>query len=227
MIGIQTKFIESEKDPRSKLVNLGSEFLSNVELIALVLGSGSNGDSVLNIAKRLMEESSHQLKNLSSASIEDFESIKGIGKAKASLLYAVFELNRRKEYEEVKNNKIDGSKSVAAHMSSLLKDLNHEEFWVLFLNRSNYIIKKECISKGGISGTVVDSKIILKKALQLLASSIILIHNHPSGNRNPSAQDDNVTKKMKSACKLLEINLLDHLIISGNAYYSYADESRI
>ena len=109
-------------------------------------------------------------------------------------------------------------------MAPYLIDLNHEEFWVIYLSRANRILKKERISKGGISGTIVDSKLIMKKALLLLASSIVLVHNHPSGNRNPSEQDKNVTEKIKSACKLLEINLIDHIIIAGNSYYSFADE---
>ena len=149
---------------------------------------------------------------------------KGVGEAKAVVLCSAFELARRRKSEVVERDKVTSAMDVFNQIAPLISDLNHEEFWVFYLNRANVVLRKEKISSGGVTGTVVDNKIILKKALLNLASSIILVHNHPSGNLNPSIQDKKVTRKMKLACELLEINLLDHLIIAGNSYYSFADE---
>jgi DNA repair protein RadC len=210
--------------PREKLIEKGAEVLTNAELLAIIIGSGSREESVIQLSQRVLQASENQFSEMSRLTAEDFQQFKGIGQVKSVTLCALFEISRRRTKEKGTKVSISGSNDVFLEMSSDLMDLNHEEFWVIYLNRAHGIIKKERISKGGISGTVVDSKLIMKKALLLLASSMVLVHNHPSGNRNPSEQDKNVTEKIKSACKLLEINLIDHIIIAGNSYYSFADE---
>ena len=210
--------------PREKLIDKGVEVLTNSELLAIIIGSGSKDESVIQLSQRILLASDHQFSELSRLSVEDFQQYKGIGEAKSVTLCALFEISRRRNKEKATKKIISGSNDVYLEMAAYLMDLNYEEFWVVYLTRSHGIIKKERISKGGVSGTVVDNKLIMKKALLLLASSIVLVHNHPSGNRKPSEQDKIVTEKIKSVCKLLEINLIDHIIIAGNSYYSFADE---
>ena len=210
--------------PREKLIEKGAQTLSNAELLAILLGSGSREESAVDLAKRILKYALNNLTDLGRLGIEDLIQFKGIGEAKAVTLCSAFEIARRRKAEVIEKVKISSAQDVYNELSPFVSDLNHEEFWVLYLNRANIILRKNRISSGGVSGTVVDQKIILKKALLYLASSIVLVHNHPSGNLNPSIQDKKVTKKMKLACELLEINLLDHLIIAGNSYYSFADE---
>ena len=214
----------SDDRPREKLIEKGELSLSDAELLAILLGSGSRNESALDLAKRILSYAQNNLIELSRLSVDDFMQFKGIGEAKAVTLCSSFELARRRKNKTLDRIKITSADDVFNEIAPFISDLNHEEFWVLYLNRSNIVLKKCRMSSGGISGTVVDQKIILKKALLCLASSIILVHNHPSGNINPSIQDKKVTKKMKLACELLEINLLDHIIIAGNSYYSFADE---
>ena len=210
--------------PREKLIEKGSKSLSDAELLGILLGSGSRNESAVGLAKRILNYAQNNLTELGRLGVDDFMLFKGVGEAKAVTLCSAFELARRRKSEVIERIKITSATDVFNEISPFLADLNHEEFWVFFLNRANIVLRKEKISSGGIAGTVVDNKIILKKALLNLASSIILVHNHPSGNLNPSIQDKKVTRKMKLACELLEINLLDHLIIAGNSYYSFADE---
>ena len=210
--------------PREKLIEKGSKSLSDAELLAILLGSGSRSESAVGLAKRILNYAQNNLTEFGRLGVEDLMQFKGVGEAKAVILCSAFELARRRKSEVVERDKVTSAMDVFNQIAPLISDLNHEEFWVFYLNRANVILRKEKISSGGITGTVVDNKIILKKALLNLASSIILVHNHPSGNVNPSIQDKKVTKKMKLACELLEINLLDHLIIAGNSYYSFADE---
>jgi DNA repair protein RadC len=213
--------------PREKLIEKGSKSLSDAELLAVLLGSGSRSESAVGLAKRILNYAQNNLTELARLGAEDLMQFKGVGEAKAVVLCSAFELARRRKSEVVERAKITSAMDVFNQIAPLVSDLNHEEFWVLYLNRANIVLRKEKISSGGVTGTVVDNKIILKKALLNLASSIILVHNHPSGNLNPSIQDKKVTKKMKLACELLEINLLDHLIIAGNSYYSFADEMEL
>ena len=210
--------------PREKLIEKGAQTLSNAELLAILLGSGNRQESAVDLSKRILKNSENNLSELGRLGVEDLTQFKGVGEAKAVTLCSAFELARRRKDEVVEKVKITSAKDVFNEIAPFVSDLNHEEFWVLYLNRANVVLKKERVSSGGVTGTIVDNKIILKKALLNLASSIILVHNHPSGNLKPSLQDKKVTQKMKSACELLEINLLDHLIIAGNAYYSFADE---
>jgi DNA repair protein RadC len=210
--------------PREKFIEKGASNLSNAELLAILLGSGSKDESAVDLAKRILNYTQNNLSELGRLGIEDLTQFKGVGEAKAVTLCSAFEIARRKKDEVVEKVKITSANDVYNEISPYVSHLKHEEFWVLYLNRANVVLRKEKISFGGVAGTIVDNKIILKKALLNLASSIILVHNHPSGNLNPSIQDKKVTQKMKSACELLEINLLDHLIIAGNSYYSFADE---
>jgi len=210
--------------PREKLIEKGSKSLSDAELLGILLGSGSRNESAVGLAKRILNYAQNNLTELGRLGVDDLMQFKGVGEAKAVTLCSAFELARRKKSEVIERIKITSATDIFNEISPFLADLNHEEFWVFYLNRANIVLRREKISSGGISGTVVDNKIILKKALLNLASSIILVHNHPSGNLNPSIQDKKITRKMKLACELLEINLLDHLIIAGNSYYSFADE---
>ena len=210
--------------PREKLIEKGAQSLSNAELLAIILGSGSKDESAVDLAKRILNFAHNSLSDIGRLGIEDLMQFKGVGEAKAVALCSAFEVARRRKEEIVDKVRITSAKDVYSLISPFVSDLNHEEFWVLYLNRANIVLRKEKVSSGGISGTVVDQKMILKKALLNLSSSIILVHNHPSGNLKPSLADKKVTQKMKSACEMLEINLLDHLIIAGNAYYSFADE---
>ena len=218
------KSLNFEDRPREKLLEKGVQSLSDTELLAILLGTGNKNESALRLAGRILEFNNFKLSDLSRLSVEELIQFKGVGKVKAIVLSAAFELSRRRKKESNKQPKISSAEDVNELLGQTLSELAHEEFWVIFLNRANLVIRKEKISQGGISGTVVDQRIIFKKALLYLASSIILVHNHPSGNLTPSSQDKKVTQKIKSAAQLLEINLLDHIIIAGNNYYSFANE---
>jgi DNA repair protein RadC len=215
---------EADK-PREKLMLKGRASLSDAELIAILIGSGTKEVSAVDLAKIILNKVQNNLNDLGRISIADLIKIKGIGEAKAISIVAALELGRRRKEEEViKKIKITSSKDVYDYFKPMLSDLMHEEFWILLLNRSNGILKPEKISHGGVSGTVADAKIIFNKALESLASSVILCHNHPSGNLNPSEADIQLTKKLKEAGKFLEVPVLDHLIFTDNGYFSFADE---
>ena len=214
-----------EDRPREKLLLKGRHVLTDAELIAILIGSGTIKETAVELAKRILSQFGNNLHELAKLSVQDLMKFKGIGEAKAISIVAALELGRRrKEIETPKREKITSSKDIFDVFCPQFMDLPHEEFHLLLLNRSNMVIRKEFVSRGGISGTVVDPKIIFKIALEHLASSIILCHNHPSGNLKPSAEDISLTKKIKEAGMLLEIPILDHLIISDTSYYSFADE---
>ena len=214
-----------EDRPREKLLSKGRHVLTDAELIAILIGSGSRNETAVELAKRILSQFENNLNSIAKLSVQDLMKFKGIGEAKAISIVAALELGRRrKETEIIKREKIISSKDTFEIFRPLFLDLPHEEFHVLLLNRSNNIIRKEFVSRGGVSGTVVDPKIIFKIAVEHLASSIILCHNHPSGNMKPSAEDISITKKIKEAGTLLEIPILDHLIISDSGYFSFADE---
>lgn len=211
--------------PREKLLNNGSDILSDAELIAILIGSGSQKESAVDLARRILQSVNNDLSELSKLCIKDLTKFNGIGPAKAVSIVSALELGRRrKESKTSQKNKITQSRDVFEILYPHLADLNHEEFWVIFLNRSNIVISKKKISSGGISGTVADVKMIFKMAIDMLASSIILGHNHPSGNLKPSNQDIELTKKLAESGKMLEIQVLDHVIVCGNQYFSFADE---
>ena len=211
--------------PREKLSTKGCSALSDSELLAILIGSGSRNESAVELCKRILKSVNNNLNTLGKCTVSDLQKFKGIGEAKAITIVAALELSRRRKAEEPeKRDQITSSKDAYNSIKTYLEDLPHEEFWVLLLNRSNKIISFKKISSGGISGTVADVRIILKYAIELLASSLILCHNHPSGNKQPSQSDIDLTKKISNAAKLIDISVIDHLIVTDNSFFSFADE---
>ncbi len=214
-----------EDRPREKLLGKGRQMLTEAELIAILIGSGSKDETAVELSKRILASVGNNLNELGKLTVQELSKFKGIGDAKAISIIAALELGRRrKETESVKREKIITSKDAFEIMKGSMMDLPHEEFWLLLLNRANLVTKKELISRGGVSGTVVDTKIIFKCAIENYASSIIICHNHPSGNLKPSDADLKITKNIKEAGKIMEIPLLDHLIITDNGFFSFVDE---
>ena len=214
-----------EDRPREKLILKGKSALSDAELIAILLGSGTRASSAVDLAKKVLQPTGNNLHELAKLTVKDLIKVPGIGEAKALTIVAALELGRRrKELGGQEKNKVTGSKDVYDLIKADLLDISHEEFWILLLNRANRVIKKAQVSQGGVAGTVADPKIIFKLALDELASGIILAHNHPSGNLTASQADLDLTKKLKEAGKLLDIQVLDHLIVAGQKYFSFADE---
>lgn len=216
----------SEDDrPREKLMMKGKAALSNAELLAVLIGSGNTKDSALDIAKNILDSVNQNLTELSRQTVNELMRTNGIGEARAVMIVAAMELgNRKRSQDAMVREKISGSRDVFELFHPELAEANYEEFRILLLNRANRIIRKMSVSEGGISGTVADPKKIFKMGLEFNASSIILCHNHPSGNIQPSEADIKLTRKMKEAGALLDLPVLDHLIIGGNSYYSFADE---
>ena len=213
-----------EDRPREKLIRNGTNSLSDAELLAILISSGTKDKSAVDLGRELLGIVNNNLNSLGKLSISDFTKLHGIGAARAVTIAAALELGRRRKLAEVPDfPQIKCSKDVADIFQPLLSDLPHEEFWILFLNRSNKVINRMKLSQGGISGTVTDVRIVMKKAIEYLASGIIVCHNHPSGNLNPSESDSKITQKIKEAGNLMDIPLLDHLIISDKDYYSFAD----
>jgi len=211
--------------PREKLVTKGRLSLSDAELLGILLASGNKNETAVQLAQRILKENKNSINELAKLQVNDLKKFKGVGEAKAVTIAAALEIGRRRADEAMEEKtKISSSKNAYSILKSKLSDLPHEEFWVLFMTRSNTVIKTECISRGGVSGTVVDVRLILKPAIECLASSIILAHNHPSGNLKPSAEDIHLTKKIKEASKLVDMSLQDHLIVGDLAYFSFADE---
>jgi DNA repair protein RadC len=217
----------SEDDrPREKLLQKGRSALSDTELIAILIGSGSRNESAVELSKRILASVENNLNELGKQSISDLLKFKGIGDAKAVTILAAMELGRRRRGEEaLERNKITSSNSVNELMQPIIGELPHEEFWILYLNNSNKVLQTVQLSKGGITGTLVDIRLVLKNALQLGAVGIILAHNHPSGTLQPSLADKQLTQKLKTAGESLDIKVLDHLIITEKAYFSFADEN--
>jgi len=213
--------------PREKLLNNGAKALSDAELLAILIGSGSRSQSAVDLSRQILQDMNNDLRILSQKSVVELTKYKGIGQAKAVSIVAAMELVRRKKFNTNDKLKINSSKQIYHEMYSLLSDIKHEEFWAIYLDRKNVIINKKQISLGGVSSTIVDTKIIFKHALDLLASGLILVHNHPSGSLIPSTQDIDLTKKIKQGSKLLDISLLDHIIIAGEKYYSFADNGAL
>lgn len=226
-LGRITSWAEDDR-PREKLSLKGTAALSDAELIAILLGSGTRELSALDLAKEILHHSQNNLHELARKSIQDLCKHKGIGEAKAITLVAALELGRRrKETTSPDRIQIKTSKDVYQYFCGNLMDLPNEEFWILLLNRKNKIIRPIKISSGGVSGTIADPKLIFKYALEHLASSIILVHNHPSGNPQPSDADIQLTKRMVQAGTLMETPVLDHIIIAHQNWYSFADEGKI
>ncbi|GEP50294.1 DNA repair protein RadC [Flavobacterium noncentrifugens] len=216
----------SEDDrPREKLMLKGKSALSDAELIAILIGSGSRNETAVDLSKRMLSKSNNNLNAFGKSSIEQLMLFKGIGEAKAITIIAAMELGRRRKSEDaIELSKISSSKTVFQIMQPLIGELPHEEFWIIYLNNSNKIIHKCQLSKGGITGTVVDVRLVFKIGIEQNATAIILCHNHPSGVLKASEADKQITRKLKIAGENLDIKVLDHLIVTETAYYSFADE---
>lgn len=217
-----------EDRPREKLIQKGTSSLSDAELLGILISSGTRQKSAVDLGRELLAVADNNLNTLGKLSINDLTKLHGIGSARAVTIAAALELGRRRKLAEVPEVlQIKCSKDVADIFQPLLSDLSHEEFWILFLNRSNRVINRMKLSQGGISGTVTDVRLVMKKAIECLASGIIVCHNHPSGNLNPSESDSKITQKIKDAGNMMDIQLLDHLIISDKDYYSFADNGML
>ncbi len=214
--------------PREKLLFKGKNALSDAELIAILIGSGNKQENAVELAKRILLRTNNNLNELAKLSVNDLIQFKGIGEAKAIAIITALELGRRRRLEEaLLRPKITSSKKVFNIMQPIIGELNHEEFWILYLNNSNKIIYKNQLSSGGITSTLVDVRILFKKALELSSVAIILCHNHPSGSLKPSKSDLDLTKKIQEGGKSLDIKILDHLLITEKAYFSFADSNLI
>ena len=214
--------------PREKLLQNGKSTLSDVELLAILIGSGSRNESAVDLSRRILASVNNELHRLSRLDIAELMNFNGIGEAKAICISAALELAHRKRASAISERKtVSSSRDAFNLIAGSLLELDHEEFWVLLLNRANRLIEMKNISKGGVSGTVADAKLIFKSALSKLSSSIIICHNHPSGNLKPSKADIQLTKKIVEGGKNLDIAVLDHLILGNNSYFSFADEGMI
>lgn len=219
------KYWAEDDKPREKLMLKGKSVLSDAELIAILIGSGSRNESAVELSKRILISTDNNLNTLGKLSLKQLTAFKGIGEAKAITIIAALELGRRRRAEESLGlQKITSSKAVFEIMQPVVGELPHEEFWVLYLNNSNKVIYKTQISKGGITGTVVDIRIIYKTALEHNTTSLVLCHNHPSGVLQASEADKQITRKLKEAGKQLDILVLDHVIVTERSYFSFADE---
>ena len=217
-----------DERPREKLIRHGIQTLSNSELLAILINSGNRKSSAIDLAKEVLKYGNNNLIDLGKIAVKDFQSIPGIGQAKAITIAAALELGRRRENTPfIEKKVVKSSKELADYLVILLKDYSHEVFAVIFLNRANKIKHFEIISSGGITGTVADPRIILKKAVLEGATSIVLAHNHPSGNLKPSKADEEITQKIKQAASYFDIQVLDHIIVSEEGYFSFADEGLV
>ena len=229
-----TKWAKEDR-PREKMLAQGKKILSNSELLGIVLGSGNADLSAVELAKRLLNSANNSLVELSKKGISDLKNEKGIGDAKAVSIMAALELGSRMWAEGNRNNDITIKDSVSIYniVSPMINELAHEEFWAIYLNNSNKMISSKRISSGGLTKTSVDVRMILKNALECNATVIAVAHNHPSGSVKPSKEDINLTKKIKEACEIMDIKLLDHVIIGehfssdGNSYFSFYDNGML
>jgi DNA repair protein RadC len=211
--------------PREKLFSNGAATLSNSELLAILINNGSRDKSALDLAKEILQIGNNNLNELGKLSLKEFQKIKGIGEAKAVTIAAALELGRRRQAAgALEKTVVRSSNDIALYLQAAIKDYNYEVFAVLFLNKANKINHFEIISKGGITGTVADPRIILKRALEEDATSIVLCHNHPSGNLQPSKADETITNNIKQAARYFDIAVMDHIIVSEEGYFSFADE---
>lgn len=218
----------SDDRPREKLLSKGKSVLSNAELIAILIGSGNRDESAVDLAKRILQSVNGNINQLAKMPVEKLMSFRGIGEAKAISILTALELGTRRQHEPaIEIVKVGSSKDVFTLMKPILSDKTYEEFWVLHLNNSNKILTKQLCSMGGITSTIVDVRLLYKRALELSAVGIIVCHNHPSGNLQPSISDRELTDKIKKAGDSLDIQLLDHLIIGEKSYFSFADHGEI
>jgi DNA repair protein RadC len=221
---ISIRYWPEEDRPREKLICQGRNALSNAELLAIILGSGNKSETAVGLAKRILQTSNNNLHRVSRLSVPQLMQFQGVGQAKAIAVAASLELGRRSLHAAEPLTNIANSMCVFKLMQPLLGAIEHEEFWVLYLNNSNKILHKMQLSKGGLTGTIVDIRIVFKVALEYLATAVILVHNHPSGITNPSDADCAITKKIKNAGESLDIKVLDHIIVTEKQYFSFADD---
>ena len=214
--------------PREKMLQKGAAALTDSELLAILINNGGKDVSAIDISRQVLDLAGNNLAELGKLSLNQLQKVKGIGKAKAILITAALEMGRRRiNIRAPQKITVRASSDIARYLSQLMRDLDHEVFAIVFLNRANRIKHFEIISRGGITGTVADPRIILRRALEEGATSIVLTHNHPSGNLTPSRADEEITRKIVEAAKLLDISVLDHIIVSEEGYYSFADEGML
>jgi DNA repair protein RadC len=214
--------------PREKLLNKGKASLSDAELVAILIGMGTREMSAVELSKKILQSTGNNLNELAKLSVKDLMKFKGIGEAKAISIVAAMEIaRRRKDTDPLKKDRIRYSKEAFDFLKPFMMDLDHEQFWMICLNRNQEVAKIIQISTGGVTGTIADPKIIFKYALEHLASCIILSHNHPSGNLTPSQADIKLTKQLSEGARLLDMTLSDHIIFSNNGYFSFADENML
>ena len=218
-----------EDRPREKMMLKGTQALSDAELIAILIGSGNQDETAVELSRRILKSVNNNLNDLGKVSISELiKNFKGIGEAKAITIAAALELGRRRKMEEAQiKNQVCSSKHIFDIFQPILADLPYEEFWALFLNRSNTVVYKAKIGQGGIDNASVDVKILLKTAIEKLATGIVVCHNHPSENLEPSKHDIQITQKIKTACQTMDITFFDHIIVGGKNYYSFADENKL
>jgi len=226
---ITIKSLAEEDRPREKLMLKGRSALTDAELIAILIGSGNTKETAVQLSQRILASVNHNLNELGKLTINDLTKFKGIGEAKAISIIAAAELGRRRKESDInQKTKIKSSNDAFQELLPDLSDLAHEEFWILLLNRANEVLAKINVSKGGTTGTVVDGKIIMKHAIEMpRCCGIVLAHNHPSGNLRPSEADIKITHKLREIAAFIDINLVDHIIVGENAYYSFADEGML
>lgn len=216
-----------EDRPREKMISKGAQALSNAELLAILIGSGNDQESAVGLMQKVLAEYDNSLDKIGRLSVDELCSFRGIGPAKAITILAACELGRRRAVEHPVRKKVCSADQVYDYYYPLMRDLPIEECHVLLLNQSSAVIDSVRIGMGGLTETVVDVRLVLREALIKRATTLILCHNHPSGNLKPSAHDDRLTSRLKEAAKLLNLNLIDHVIFTDNGYYSYADQGRI
>ncbi len=222
---LSIKYWNEDDRPREKLLLKGKIALSDAELVAIIIGSGNRENSAVELSKKILQSINNNLNALGKLTVEDLVKFKGIGEAKAISIITALELGRRRRLEvALEKPKITSSKSIFEVMQPIISELSHEEFWIIYLNNANKIQLKTQMSKGGITGTLVDTRLVFKRALELSATSLILCHNHPSGTLKPSASDISLTNKIKKGGEVLDIKILDHIIVTENSYFSFADE---
>lgn len=214
--------------PREKMLLKGAAALSNSELVAILINNGTKEESAVDLAKQILKLGKNNLDELGKLSLKEFQKVRGIGTAKAIAIAAALEIGRRRASSALYEKTIvKTSADIATFLRANLKDLSHEVFMAIYLNKSNKILNYKIISSGGLTGTVADPRMILKAALEEGATSIVLCHNHPSGNLKPSVADEMLTRKIKDGAALIDIRLIDHIIVSNEGYYSFADEGML
>ena len=227
--GPRIRDLSEDEKPREKAMRQGFDTLTDAELLALLRGTGVPGKSVIDLAREILRDNDNKLRVLARRSVQDLmRTYKGMGPAKATLLVAAMNFGARCQTDlGVKDPQMASSRDVYTYMRSHLERLNYEEFWILHLSRANRVQHAERMGKGGLAATYVDARLVAKSAIDHLSSAIILVHNHPSGNMQPSVSDDNITRKIKEVCLICDVSVQDHIIIGPSGYYSYRDEGRI